>query len=316
MADNERTGKAEEWQRDVMERLLFATLKEQRRARRWSIFFKLLFAALLLFFIFSQSERFVGESLAGRYTALVDFDGVIDADSRASADNIISGLRAAFESKGTAGVILRANSPGGSPVQAGYIYDEIMRLRKKYPNVPVYGVVSDICASGCYYALAATSKIYANPASMVGSIGVLMDGFGFVDTLKKLGVERRLYTAGSNKGFMDPFSAVNPQQRAYLQHMLGEIHQQFIARVRAGRGKALKEDQQMFSGLVWTGQDAKRMGLVDDFGSASFVAREVIGAPEIVDFTPEQSVFERFAQQVGASAAVHLSERLLSYRLH
>lgn len=316
MVDNEKTGvKPEDWQRDALERLLFATLKEQRRARRWSIFFKLLFALLLILFIVSQFDHLLGEGLSGRYTALVDLDGVIDADGRASADNVITGLRAAFESKGTAGVILRANSPGGSPVQAGYIYDEIMRLRKKYPQIPLYGVVSDICASGCYYAVAATNKIYANPASMVGSIGVLMDGFGFVDTLKKFGVERRLYTAGRNKGFLDPFSPVNPQQRVYLQRMLREIHQQFIDRVRAGRGKALKPDKDLFTGLVWTGEDAKKLGLVDDFGSASYVAREVIGAGDIVDFTPTQSVFDRFAQQIGASAAVHVGERLLSYRL-
>lgn len=316
MTDNEKPGaKPESWQHDVLERLLFATVTEQRRARRWGIFFKLLLAFIVILLIVSQSDHFFGQGVANRYTALVQLNGVIDADGRASADNVIAGLQAAFASKGTAGVILRANSPGGSPVQAAYIYDEIMRLRKKYPKIPVYGVVSDICASGCYYAVAATDKIYGNPASMVGSIGVLMDGFGFVDTLKKLGVQRRLYTAGRNKGLLDPFSPVNPQQRAYVQRMLDEIHQQFINSVRQGRGKALKENKDMFSGLVWTGEDAKKLGLIDGFGSARYVAREVIGAKDIVDFTPSQSVFDRFAQQIGASAAVHIGEHLFSYHL-
>ena len=199
--------------------------------------------------------------------------------------------------------MLRANSPGGSPVQAGYIYDEILRLREKYPKIPLYAVIGDVCASGCYYAVAAADKIYADKASIVGSIGVLMNGFGFTDTMKKLGVERRLLTAGEHKGFLDPFSNMKPEDRAHAQKLLNRIHQQFIERVREGRGEALKESKDMFSGLFWTGEDALTMGLVDEFGNASHVAREVIGAEEIVDFSQRENVFDRFARRLGTTMA-------------
>jgi protease-4 len=292
------------WDRDLLQRLAFATLTEQRRARRWGIFFKLFFALYLLFILL----LFFGSSLGGRalashYTALVDLDGTIASDSEASADNVIAGLREAFEDSSAVGVIVRANSPGGSPVQSGYIYDEIKRLRAKYPKKPLYGVVTDMCASGCYYALAAADKIYVDRASIVGSIGVLMNGFGFVGTLKKLGVERRLLTAGKHKGILDPFSPLSAFDRAYAQKMLDRVHQQFIERVRAGRGQHLKETKDMFSGLFWTGEEAIKLGLADDLGNASYVAREVIGAEDIVDFTQREGVLDRFARRIGSEAA-------------
>lgn len=311
--ESKNPDKREGWERDVLERLAFAALNEQRRARRWGIFFKLLFAGLLIaFFLWLQSGNWGQATLAGRYTALVDLDGTIGPNSEASADNVISGLRAAFESKSTAGVILRADSPGGSPVQAAYIYDEVERLRHKYPKIPLYAVIGDICASGCYYAVADADKIYASPASLVGSIGVLMDGFGFVDTLHKLGVERRLLTAGRNKGMLDPFSPLDPKARQYALGMLNQIHQQFIDAVKAGRGSVLKtNDKDLFSGLIWTGQDAKKLGLIDDFGSAGYVARDVIGAENIVDFTVHENFFDRVAGRVGATMARHIEAELL-----
>lgn len=292
------------WERTLLERLAFAALTEQRRARRWSIFFKLFFAVYLLFLLFVLiGPNMGGRALASRYTAVVDLDGTIANDALASAENVIAGLRSAFEDTGTAGVIVRANSPGGSPVQAGYIYEEIKRLRAKYPETPLYGVVTDICASGCYYALAAADKIYADRASVVGSIGVLMNGFGFVDTLKKVGAERRLLTAGKHKGFLDPFSPLSAFDRRYAQQLLDRVHQQFIERVRAGRGQQLKETKEIFSGLFWTGEDALKLGLVDELGSVSYVAREVIGAEDVVDFTHEEGVLDRFARKIGTEVA-------------
>lgn len=300
----------EGWERGVLERLALATLDEQRRARRWGIFFKLFFAAYLVVVLVMLVGERGSKSLASRYTALVELDGVIAPDGQASADNVITGLRAAFEAKNTVGIVLRANSPGGSPVQAGYIYDEILRLREKYPNIPLYAVIGDVCASGCYYAVAAADKIYADKASIVGSIGVLMNGFGFTDTMKKLGVERRLLTAGEHKGFLDPFSSLKPEDRAHAQKLLNRIHQQFIERVREGRGEALKETKDMFSGLFWTGEDALAMGLVDEFGNASHVAREAIGAEEIVDFSQRENVFDRFAKRIGMAMAETLGTQI------
>lgn len=299
------------WERQLLERLAFAAITEQRRARRWGIFFKLFFVGYLLILLIALlGDSIGGGSLGSRYTALVELDGTIEPDSPASADNVIAGLRSAFEDTAAVGVILRANSPGGSPVQAAYIFDEIKRLRAKYPDKPLYGVVTDMCASGCYYALAASDKIYADRASIVGSIGVLMNGFGFVDTMNKLGVERRLLTAGENKGFLDPFSPLKPADRKYAQDLLNRVHQQFIERVRAGRGAQLKETKDMYSGLFWVGEDARKMGLVDEFGSASLVARDVIGAEDIVDFSYREAIFDRFARRLGSSAAHKLGAEL------
>lgn len=305
-------GRSPNWERDLLDRLAFASLTEQRRARRWKIFFRFFFAAyLLLILVLAQSDNWSGKSLSKRHTALVDLDGEISANSNASADNVISGLRAAFESSNTVGVVLRANSPGGSPVQSGYINDEIKRLRAKYPKIPLYAVIEDVCASGCYYAVAAADKIYADKASIVGSIGVLMNGFGFVDTMKKLGVERRLMTSGEHKGFLDPFGPVKPGEAKYAQELLGQIHRQFIDTVRQGRGKSLKETQDMYSGLFWTGDDAIKLGLVDALGSTSYVAREVIGAEEVVDYTYRENVFDRFARRIGTAMAQTMSAEIL-----
>ena len=303
----------ENWERDVIERLASAALVEQRRARRWGIFFKMFFAGYLLLLLLLALGGDMGpKAVGGRHTALVDLDGAIMADSLANADNVITGLRAAFDNRAAAGVILRVNSPGGSPVHAGYIYDEIRRLRAKHPDTPLYAVVTDICASGCYYAVAAANKIYADRASIVGSIGVLMNGVGFTDTMKKLGVERRLLTAGEHKGILDPFSPMKPLDRRHAQDMLNRIHAQFIAKVREGRGEALKETRDMFSGLFWTGEQAKEMGLVDELGSAGYVAREVIAAEDIVDYTYRENFVDRFARRLGSGMAHTLGAEILN----
>jgi protease IV len=311
-ADSAANGRPAHWERDLLERLAFASLTEQRRSRRWGIFFKLFFAFyLVLLLVIAMSDSLSSKALKSRHTALIDMQGVISADSLANADNVISGLRAAFENKSTQGIVLRANSPGGSPVQAGYINDEIKRLRTKYPKIPLYAVIGDVCASGCYYVVAAADKIYADKASVVGSIGVLMNGFGFVDSMKKLGVERRLITAGEHKGFLDPFGPVKPGEVKHAQQMLTEIHKQFIDTVRQGRGEALKETKDMYSGLFWTGEEAIKMGLVDSLGGTSYVAREVIGAEEIVDYTYRENVFDRFARRLGTAMAQTLGTDFL-----
>ncbi len=293
------------WERGVLEKLAMSAIQEQRRARHWGIFFKTLtfgYLFLVLFIVMGWFDD--GEPLTtGKHTALVDMQGVIAPDTPAGADFLIPSLQDAFEDKGTQGVILRINSPGGSPVQAGQINDEIRRLRAKYPQIPLYVVVEDICASGGYYVAVAGDKIFVDKASLIGSIGVLMDGFGFTGAMDKLGVERRLLTAGENKGFLDPFSPANPQHEAYAKQMLGEIHQQFIEVVRQGRGKRLKETPDTFSGLVWNGQRGVEMGLADGYGSIESVARDVIKAEEIVDFTMKESFGERLAKRFGAGVA-------------
>ncbi len=302
------TQEPENWERKVLEKVAMAAIQEQRRARQWGIFFKLLgFGYLfLLLFLFAANWSDSEVPATGRHTAVVDLKGVIAANERASAELINEGLRNAFADKNTAGVILRINSPGGSPVQASYINAEIRRLRALHPNIPLYAVVEDICASGGYYVAVAADRIYVNPASLIGSIGVLMDGFGFTDTMKKLGVERRLLTAGDNKGFLDPFSPENPQQKEYALGMLKEIHGQFIQAVRDGRGKRLHETPDMFSGLIWTGERGVQMGLADAYGSTDEVARNVIKAEKLVDYTPHERWSDRLAKQfcVGMSKAL------------
>jgi protease-4 len=291
------------WERQVIEKLARAALDEQRKSRHWGIFFKTLTFIYLFILLFAAFGWLGGREtpLPGDHSALVELDGVIAADTHANANTINQGLNDAFENKSTKGVILRINSPGGSPVQAATINNEILRLREKYPQTPIYAVIEDICASGGYYVAVAADQIYVDKASIVGSIGVLMDGFGFTGTMEKLGVERRLLTAGENKGFLDPFSPMDAVQREYAQKMLGEIHQQFIDVVRKGRGKRLKEDPQTFSGLVWTGQKSVDLGLTDALGSVDYVAREVIKAEKIVDFTPRENLAERFAKRFGAA---------------
>ena len=309
MAETDPGGPTGNWERQIIEKLARAALDEQRRARHWGIFFKTLTFIYLFLLMFAAFGWLGGREVAipGDHTALVELSGVIAADTSANADVISQGLQDAFGDKGTKGVILRINSPGGSPVQAATINSEIGRLREKYPDIPIYAVVEDICASGGYYVAVAADRIYVDKASIVGSIGVLMDGFGFTGTMEKLGVERRLLTAGENKGFLDPFSPLDPAQREYARRMLGEIHQQFVEVVRKGRGKRLKEAPDVFSGLVWTGQKSIDLGLTDALGSVDFVAREVIKAEKIVDFTPRENLVERFANRFGAS----LGEALL-----
>jgi protease-4 len=303
---------SENWERELLEKLASESLLERRRARRWGIFFKLLGFSYLILILLVMMAGLNGptEVVRGPHASLVDLNGVIAAGEQANADNIISGLRAAFESRNTRGVILRINSPGGSPVQASYINREIRRLRDEHPDIPLYAVVEDMCASGGYFVAAAADKIYVNEASIVGSIGVLSSGFGFVGAMEKLGIERRLYTAGEHKGFLDPFSPQSGAEKAHLQNLLDQVHQQFIQVVREGRGDRLSDDKDLFSGLFWTGEESIRLGLADELGSAGQVAREVIGVEEIVDYTPEEDVLERLAKQLGIGAAQAMSSLL------
>lgn len=296
------------WERQTLEKLAFSAIKEQRRARHWGIFFKSL-TFIYLFVLLFYAMDWIGEGSGAsvEHTALIDIQGVIGSDDSVNADSVISSLQDAFDNKRTKGVILRINSPGGSPVQAGLINDEVKRQRKLHPSIPVYAVVEDICASGGYYIAAAADKIYVDKASIVGSIGVLMDGFGFTGTMQKLGVERRLMTAGENKAILDPFSPVDPKQQQYAQKMLNQIHQQFIKVVRDGRGSRLKETPETFSGLFWTGEDSIAMGLADGYGSSEYVAREVIKQEKIVDFTMREGLADRFAKKFGASLANTIS---------
>lgn len=293
------------WERKVLEKVALAAIAEQRAARRWGMLFKLLLL-LYLFVVLIVGMGWVKRGdykSPGKHTALVELRGVIATDSPASADNITSGLQAAFKDSNTQGVILRINSPGGSPVQAGYINDEIKRLRGLHPNIPLYAVVEDICASGGYYVAVAADKIYVDKASIVGSIGVVMDGFGFTGIMEKLGVERRAITAGENKRFLDPFSPLTPSHREFAEKMLGEVHQQFITVVRNGRGQRLKETPEIFSGLIWVGQKSIELGLADALGSVESVARDVIKAEDVVDFTPRENIAERVARKFGAVMA-------------
>jgi len=308
-------------QQSVLEQLAFGTLAEQRSTRRWRVATSLLWLAFFVWIFMTivgltSSRR--DAATTEKHTALIELKGVISADSKASADKIILALQAAFKDKNTQGVVLRIDSPGGSPVQSGYINDEIRRLRTMHKEIPLHVVVQDICASGGYYVAVAADKIFVNKASIIGSVGVLMDGFGFTGAMDKLGVERRSVAAGSNKGFLDPFSPVNPQQQKYAQEMVGEIHEQFIKVVRDGRGQRLKETPDMFSGLVWSGEKSIALGLADGIGGLDYVAREVIKAEQVVDFTSEDSLSEQFARRLGASASESfwqsLSTRLFAER--
>ena len=294
------------WERRIVEKLALETLAEQKRRRRWGIFFKLLGFVYLTFLIVVLGDwGSTAEKLADgkKYTALVQLNGVIKSTGEASAEKIVEALQAAFKDQATQGVVLRINSPGGSPVQSGIINDEIRRLRAKHPDIPLYAVVEDVCASGGYYVAAAADRIYVDKASIVGSIGVLMDGFGFTGAMDKLGVERRLLTAGQNKGFLDPFSPQDDQHKQHAQLLLDDIHKQFIEVVRKGRGKRLKESPDLFSGLMWTGAKSVELGLADGLGSVEYVAREVIKAEDIRDYTMRASLTERFARQFGADMA-------------
>jgi len=288
----------------IVNELAQAFLDEKRRSRRWTIFFRLLFALLFLLAIIALfGSRLVDVTKVGseRHTARVDIRGVIGAGELANANKIVDSLENALSDDNTAGVILRINSPGGSPVQSGIIFDEIFRLRNQHPGIPIHAVVGDVCASGGYYIAAAADRIFADKASIVGSIGVRMDSFGFEGTLEKLGVERRLLTAGEHKGMLDPFLPENPEQMAHVQDMLDEIHAQFIAAVRRGRGDRIADNPQLFSGLIWSGEQALEQGLVDELANESYVAREVIGESTIVDFTHQQDLYEKLMSRVAVS---------------
>jgi len=295
----------EDWHKDLVEKLATDALRERRRTRRWGIFFKLLtfaYLGLLLFLLLPDdwTGQTMGEDEA--HTALVELNGVIAPGNKASADNVVTGLRDAFEDDDTQAVILRINSPGGSPVQSSYIHKEIKRLREKHRDTPLYAVVSDVCASGGYYVAAAADAIYVNESSIVGSIGVLMNGFGFVDAIEELGIERRLMTAGEHKGILDPFSPVAETDRQHIAGLLDNLHATFIDAVKSGRGDKLKGgDEQLFNGLFWSGRESISLGLADEIGSASFVAREVVGAEDIVDFTAEEDPIARLAERFGAA---------------
>ena len=296
----------------LLEKTLLAGVQEQRRSRRWGIFFKLvtfvyLAVALVLFTPWMDLER--SATGGSGYSALIDVRGVIADKEAASADNIVTSLRAAFDDPKVKGVVLRINSPGGSPVQSGYVYDEIRRLRGLHPDTRVYAVISDLGASGAYYIASAADEIYADKASLVGSIGVTAAGFGFVGAMEKLGVQRRAYTSGEHKAFLDPFEPEKPDETKFWQGVLNVTHEQFIASVKQGRGDRLKDKEhpELFSGLVWTGQQALPLGLIDGLGSAGSVARDVIGAKELVDFTVQESPFDRFSKKLGASVAEQLA---------
>jgi protease-4 len=287
----------------LLEKVAFAALREQRAKRRWGIFFKLAGLSYLVAVLVMVVDWGGSEQLAdARHTAVVHLHGTIEAQGEASAQNINDALEEAFADKRTAGVILRVNSPGGSPVQAGIVHDEIRRLRTKHPQIPLYVVVEDVCASGGYYIAAAADKIFVDKASIVGSIGVLMDAFGFTGTMEKLGIERRLLTAGDNKGFLDPFSPQDAKQKAHAQVLLREIHEQFIDVVRRGRGDRLIDTPELFSGLMWTGSQSIGLGLADGFGTVGSVARDVIKADRIVEFTIKENIAERLARRFRADS--------------
>jgi len=298
------------WERELVTRLATAALKEQRRARLWGIFFKLLTFAYVTLILIMTVDWQARTDLGGgkKHTAMVELNGVIAPGTDASAERITTALQAAFKDKNTQGVVVRINSPGGSPVQAQTIYDEMRRLRKKYPDIPLYAVIEDICASGGYFVAVGADRIYVGKASIVGSIGVIMNGFGFTGLMDKLGVERRLITAGENKGMLDPFSPMDEKDKQHVLAMMKDIHEQFIGVVREGRGKRLKEAPEVFSGLIWTGQKSVDLGLADGIGSLEYVAREVVKAEEIIDFTQKENLAEKFAKRFGAGAMSSLME--------
>ena len=294
MAESDLSNNAPDWQQSVIEKLLFETLKEQRRARRWRGVWRVILIILFVIFLINimpDSSDWMNK--AESHTAIVDLKGEISATSAASAKDVIKGLHKAFEDDNTKGVILRINSPGGSAVQSGIIYDEILRLRKRYPKTPIYAVVEDSCASGAYYVASATNKIFANRASFVGSIGALIDSFGYTELMQKVGVQRRLITAGKYKGFLDEFSPLDATEAAFAKSLVEEVRQQFITAIKAARGDKIKDNGNVFTGLVWTGEQALGFGLVDALSDTQTVARDVIGAPKTVDYTAERGFFNK-----------------------
>ncbi|MDF0749140.1 S49 family peptidase [Marinobacter sp. 71-i] len=307
---------ARDWK--LIEKLVMSLQSEQRKSRRWGIFFKLLtfgyLFALLLMIQFPLGGA-LESATKGEHTALVEIEGTIAADELASADNIVGALREAFKADNSVGVILRINSPGGSPVQSGYVYDEIVRLREEYPDKKLYAVISDVGASGAYYIAAAADEIYADKASLVGSIGVVAGGFGFTGIMEKLGVDRRLYTAGENKAFLDPFSPEEEEEVRFWEDVLETTHEQFIESVRKGRGDRLADDERLFSGLIWSGEQALELGLIDGLGSSSHVARQVIGQEDMVDYSRRKSPFQDIVDQFGVSVGSGIASYIMESRL-
>lgn len=305
------------WEREALREVALEGIKERRRARRWSIFFRFLFLAyLLLILVLVRGYDFGlgAEEAPGPHAAVVKIDGTLLPDGSNRAGNIIRGLQSAFGDENTAAVILHVNSPGGSPVQSSQINNEIRRLKGRYPDTPIYTVAEDMFTSGAYYAAVSTDRIFVDQGTLIGSIGVLINSFGFQEAMERVGVERRLYTAGENKGFLDPFSEANPEDEAWIQGLLTEIHQQFIDAVKEGRGERLSENPDLFSGLVWTGEQGVELGLADEIGSLQSVVRDVIGVDEIRDFTPRPNVLQRFANRVGVSLGDRLMDQLLQER--
>jgi protease-4 len=292
------------WEREVLEKVALAAITEQTRARRWSVFFRSLVFLYLCVLLGTFMYPNIKENMGGAsrdHAAVIDVVGLIAEDQNANAESIIKSLKNAVKDKNTKGIILHANSPGGSPVQSSYVYDEIRKIKKERPDLPVYTVVSDICASGCYYIASASDKIFVNQASLIGSIGVLMDGFGFVNVMEKLGIERRLLTAGAHKAMLDPFSPPKEEETRYMQGLLDQVHQQFIGAVKAGRGDRLKDMPELFSGLVWTGEEGVKLGVADAFGNDDYVAKEIIGVENKVDFTQQEQLLDKIAGKLGAS---------------
>jgi protease-4 len=306
------------WEREVIEKLAFAALNEQRSSRRWGVFFKALMFTYLMVVLGIAVYPNIEQKLSSddsQHTAVIDIIGMIAEDKKSNAEAIIKGLRAAAKDENTKGIIIHLNTPGGSPVQSAYVYDEIRSMKKKRPDMPIYAVVSDVCASGGYYIAAAADKIYVNQASLIGSIGVLMNGFGFVDTMSKFGAERRLFTAGAHKAMLDPFSPIKEDERQHVQKLLDQVHEQFITAVKEGRGDRLKENPGIFSGLVWNGEEGVNLGLADAYGNDDYVAREVIGAKKLKNFTQQERMLDRLVGKLGASFGKVLTNSLQNFSM-
>ena len=300
------------WEKQTIEKIAMESLIQQKSSRRWSVFFKLvslIYLGWVLFFVLTSSNN--STIATGDFTALITLNGEIGVDSEVSAINVKSSLKEAYENPGTKALILAINSPGGSPVQSGIINDEITRYKSLHPQIPVYAVIEDICASGGYYIAVAADKIFVNKASIVGSIGVLMNGFGFDKAIKNLGVERRLITSGENKAILDPFLPIKPKQREFMQDLLKEVHNQFIEAVKKGRGNKLALNSDIFSGLFWSGESAIKLGLADGYGDMDLVAREIIGHEKIIDFTIQSNFVDRFAKKLGASIGSSMGKDIL-----
>lgn len=301
--------KSSRWEQEALEKTLMANVVEHRRSRRWGIFFKLVILAYVLFATFTWFGGKAKPALKD-HVALIDIIGAIGQGQEVDADQVATSLHRAFTEPKVKGIILRINSPGGTPVQSAYIYDELKRQRALHPDKKVYAVAVDICASGAYFVAAGADQIYANKSSIIGSIGVLMPGFGFVDTMQKVGVEQRSMSAGKNKLFMDPFSPLKPEQVAFTQALLDDVHSHFINAVKEGRGERLKPNNEVFTGLFWTGDKALEMGLIDGIGSSGFVAREVIGVNDIIDYTTSHSLLDRLASRIGSSFGKHITSEM------